>query len=525
MRKNRKLAALVVFATATALVLSACSSSKSSSSPASGSSSSSGGATVTGYNAGNTSVVNASTKTGGTVKYGLSDAPDSFDPGNTYYAFMWDFSRLYARALTTFATKPGTDGLELVPDLASSLGKATDGGKTWTYTLRSGLKYEDGTPITSKDVKYAIERSNYAPEVNSNGPTYFKAELVDNTTPYAGPYKDKTGDLKSIETPDDTTIIFHLTAPFADFDYLTSNPQTAPVPQAKDTGAEYVKHVISSGSYMFKSYEDGKSAVLVKNPNWSAATDPIRKQLSNEIDITLGQEQTSIDQDLFAGNLTSDLAGAGVATASQPTILSDPAKKSNADDAVSGALAYMAMSTKVAPLDNLDCRKAVEYAVDKTSVQSVYGGPVRGDIATTVMPPNTVGYTKFDLYPTANNSGDVAKAKDALTKCGKPDGFDIGLSARSDRPNEIALATAIQASLKKVGINATIQQYPSGKYFSDFAGSPASWSRSWTDRRSRPPVTPTSPSSTSRPSTRPSPTPSRTPTPPPAPRHGATSTR
>ena len=71
----------------------------------------------------NTSVVNPSTKTGGTVKYELSDAPDSFDPGNTYYAFMWNFSRLYARPLITFATKPGNAGLKLVPDLATSLGK------------------------------------------------------------------------------------------------------------------------------------------------------------------------------------------------------------------------------------------------------------------------------------------------------------------------------------------------------------------------------------------------------------------
>ena len=308
------------------------------------------GAVSASYNAANSGTVNSSTHTGGTVKYSLSSAPDSFDPGNTYYAFVWDARRLWARALTTFKPLPGKAGLVLVPDLATSLGKVSDGGKTWTYTLRSGLKFSDGTPITSADVKYAVERSNYSPDVLSNGPTYFKATLVDNPGKgYQGPYKDKTGDLKSIVTPNASTIVFHLQKPFADFDYLTSNPQTAPVPKAKDTGADYVKHIVSSGSYEFKSYDPNKGAVLVKNPNWSASTDPIRKQYPNEIDVAFNQNQDGIDNDLIAGNITGDIAGAGVAAASQAKIVTDPQKKANADDALSGALAYVAISTRSHP--------------------------------------------------------------------------------------------------------------------------------------------------------------------------------
>jgi peptide/nickel transport system substrate-binding protein len=455
-------------ATAAAVALAACSSSG-----GGGKNNSNGNSGSVSYNAANTGIVNASDKTGGVLKMALSSTPDSFDPGNTYYAFVWDSSRLWARALTTFKPAPGNDGLTLVPDLATSLGKPSDGGKTWTYTIRSGLKFSDGTPITTKDVKYAIERSNYARDVLSNGPTYFASNLVDNTPAYKGPYKDKTGGLNSIETPNDTTIIFHLKQPFADFDYLVSNPQTAPVPQAKDTGADYVKNIVSSGSYEFKSYDPNKGAVLVKNPNWSASTDPLRKQYVNEIDIKFNQEQTGIDQDLIAGNLDQDIAGAGVAATTQASILNDASKKKNADDALSGALAYVAISTKVAPFDNIDCRKAIEYGLDKVSTQSALGGPIRGDIASTVLPPNIVGYQKFDLYPTPNNSGDVAKAKQELTACGKPNGFTTNLSARGDRPNEVAAATAIQASLKKIGITVNIQRYPSGKYFSDYAGAPA----------------------------------------------------
>ena len=476
MRQHRRTVALVSATAALALALAACSSSPSGKPKSGAASTGSGknnGSVSAAYNAANTGTVNVSSKTGGVVKYGLSSTPDSFDPGNTYYAFVWDASRLWARALTTFRPLPGKAGLQLVPDLATSLGKASDGGLTYTYTLRSGLKYSNGAAITSADVKYAIERSNYSPAVLSNGPTYFKAVLKDNATPYKGPYVDKTGNLQSIQTPNATTIVFHLAKPFADFDYLTSNPQTAPVPQSADTGADYVKKIVSSGSYEFKSYDPNKGAVLVRNPNWSAATDPIRKQNPSEIDINFNQEQTGIDQDLLAGNLTGDIAGAGVAASTQANIVNDPTKKANADDALSGALAYMAMSTKVAPLNNLDCRKAVEYAVNKVAVQNSLGGPLRGDIASTVLPPNVVGYTKYDQYPTTNNAGDVSKAKAELAKCGKPNGFSVGLSARGDRPNEVAAAVSIQASLKAVGITANIQKYQSGKYFSDNAGAPA----------------------------------------------------
>ena len=94
-------------------------------------------------------------------------------------------------------------------------------------------------------------------------------------------------------------------------------------------------------------------------------------------------------------------------------------------------------------------------------------------LISTLIPPGVTGYQKFDLYPTPNNSGDATKAKEYLKKCGKPSGFTIGLGVRSDRPNDVAAGTAIQAALAKVGIKTEIQKYPSGKWASDYAGVPA----------------------------------------------------
>ncbi|WP_328671540.1 ABC transporter substrate-binding protein [Streptomyces sp. NBC_00328] len=423
-----------------------------------------------GANAATTDVVNASTQKGGTVTYEYSDVPDSFDPGNTYYAYMYNLSRLYARPLMTFQPGAGEKGNTLVPDLAASAGVPSDGGKTWTYKLRAGLKYQDGTAITSKDVKYAVERSNFARDVLSLGPNYFQQFLVGGDK-YKGPYKDKSAKgLSSIETPDDTTVVFHLKTAFQEFDYLVASPQTAPVPQAKDNGVDYVKNIVSSGSYKFQSYADGKQAVLVRNENWDAKTDPLRKQYPEKIVVNLKVNPETIDKNVLAGD-SIDLGGAGVQAATQAQLLSSADKKANTDNTYGGRLVYMAINTKVKPFDNVACRKAVQFAIDKVSVQTAEGGPVRGDIASTVLPPDIPGYAKSDVYASAGSKGDAAKAKDQLKACGKST-ISTNISARSDRPQEIDAATAIIASLKKVGINASLKQYPSGKYFTDYAGVP-----------------------------------------------------
>lgn len=465
---KRKMTVALAVVAAGLSVLSACSSS--------GGSGSGPTPSANGYNAALTSVVNQSTHKGGTLRLALTNTGDSTDPGNTYYAFNWDFSRLYARPLLTYKPTPGPDGLSLVPDLATGLGQVSSDGLTWTYHIRSGVKFEDGTTITSKDVKYAVERStNYAPDVLPNGPTYFQTYLADPS--YPGAFKDTSPDkmgLTSITTPDDTTIQFHLQHPFAEFNYLVTLPETAPVPPAKDTGANYQNHPISSGPYMFKSADPNTGFKLVRNPNWSAATDPVDKQYPDEIDVSYNVQAADIDSRLFSGQIDVDLDGTGVQTAGRAKIINNKSLQKNADDPVNGFLDYAALNTQVPPLNNVDCRKAIEYAVDKTTQQTSYGGTYGGDIASTLLPPTVGGYQKSDIYEFGSNPhGDVAKAKDELQKCGKPDGFSVNISARGDRPKELSAAQGIQEALKQIGVNAQIQQFQSGQYFSNFAGVPS----------------------------------------------------
>src|SRR6266705_1690939 len=185
-----------------------------------------------GYNAAIKGVVNPSSHKGGTLTFDLSSVPDSTDMGNTYYAFMWNTVRLYSRALVTYKSVPGAAGNTIMPDLATSLGQVSSDGLTWTYHLKPNIQFEDGTTVTSKDVKYAVERT-YAKDVLPNGPSYFKLLLKDPN--YPGPYKDKTPGkmgLTSITTPDASTIVFHLAKPFSEFNYVVALPQTPPVPPA-----------------------------------------------------------------------------------------------------------------------------------------------------------------------------------------------------------------------------------------------------------------------------------------------------
>ncbi len=471
MRRTRGLATFAVAATVS-VGLAACGGASSGTSSSSSSSSSAGAGSAAAFNAGETSVVNPSDTKGGTLRMAISDDWDSLDPGDTYYAFAWDFVRLYGRSLTTFTSAPGKDSSKVVPDLAESLGKSTDGGKTWTYTLRKGLKYEDGTPITSKDVKYAVARS-LDKEILVNGPTYFGdfLDLQGYTSPYK--LKDAGAGLKAIETPDDSTIVFHLKKPFASFDYLAGLPATIPVPAAKDTGTEYKKHVISSGPYKFETNEAGKQFTLVRNTNWDPATDPNRKGLPDRIEVKLKQNQADIDNQLLAGTLDVDVSGSGVGTEAQGRILSDPKLKANADNPIGTRTWYISVNGDVAPLDKVECRQAVQYATDKTSVQRAYGGATGGEIATNILPPTISGQQRFNMYPPgADNKGDLEKAKAALAACGQPSGFTTTMAFRSDRPKEKATAEAMQQALKRVGINLTLKGFPAGDYYKLYAGKP-----------------------------------------------------
>jgi peptide/nickel transport system substrate-binding protein len=238
--------------------------------------------------AGVTGVRAPSDRTGGTLRV-VSAEIDSLDPQRSYLPGMWNLMRLYTRTLVTYSSDPGhTD--DLVPDLATDLGTPTEDGLTWTFTLREGVRFENGRAITSRDVKYGIERT-FASDVIVGGPTYVVDMLDDPDNPYAGPYQDEASDrlgLPSIETPDDRTIVFRLRAPQPDLPFVMALPSSSPVPIEADSGAGYGADLVSSGPYAITSVDPAVGIVLDRNPQWDPATDGVRTALPDQVVVRTG---------------------------------------------------------------------------------------------------------------------------------------------------------------------------------------------------------------------------------------------
>jgi peptide/nickel transport system substrate-binding protein len=455
---------------AATIVLAGCSSSG-------GSTPNPGGAPAgaSGFNAAVNGTYNPSNAKGGTLKFVTDSDPDSLDGARFYLASMFNFSRFYLRTLVTEAAAPGKGGLKLVNDLASSQDISAD-GLTYTYRLKSGLKFEDGTAITSKDIKYGIERV-FAQDAIPGGPTYLISSL-DEGQKYPGPYKDsdpnKMG-LKSVTTPDDNTIVFKLSAPDSTFAYKLAMGGAAPVPMAKDTGANYTNHPISSGPYKVKTFEPGKQLVLDRNPYWDASTDQVRKALPDQIVMTVITDDSEKDAALLDGTANVDFQQVGVQPDTQAKVLTTPDLKAHSDNPTTGFIRYISIVSTVPPFDNLDCRKAVQYATDKVALQTARGGPFAGgDIAYDMIPTVLTGHNSSlsSMYTGPSGKPDLQKAKAALQSCGQPNGFKTTIATQATSKGK-AVAEALQQALAKVGIEAGIDATAPSPYYSGTVGTPS----------------------------------------------------
>ncbi|MFC8511073.1 ABC transporter substrate-binding protein [Streptomyces sp. NPDC057411] len=463
--QRRRIAAGALLAAATMVATTACGGGNGGSGGGKG-----GKAGAAGFNAAVNNVASPSDKKGGELKFIGSQEADNWDPQRGYYGFVWDFQRYYTRQLVSFKSAPGSASTELVPDLATDAGKVSADGLTYTFTLKDGVKWEDGKPITSKDIKYGIERI-WAQDVISGGPIYLQ-QVLDPKKTYAGPYKDTSADklgLKAIETPDDKTIVFKLPVANGDFLQMLAMPAASPVRQDKDTKAKYGLNVFSSGPYKWQSYTPNKSMKLVRNENWDAKTDNIRKALPDTISVTFTTNADDMDNRLIEGEYDLDINATGVGASARQKVLQQ--HKENADNPQTGFIRYAVFPQTV--ISNVECRKAIIYAADSKSLQTARGGPqAGGDIAANMLPPAIKGADpKYDPYGKLGGAPDLAKAKEALKKCGKPNGFKTTIAVRNNKKIEIATAESLQQSLKAVGIDAQIDQFD-GAQTSGIIGSP-----------------------------------------------------
>ncbi|MER7764703.1 ABC transporter substrate-binding protein [Streptomyces sp. NPDC097619] len=403
---------------------------------------------------------------GGTLTILNAEPQSDFDPARLYTSGGGNIPSLVFRTLTTRNRENGAEGTKVVPDLATDTGRPNADATEWTYTLKDGLKFEDGTPITTADIKYGIERS-FAAELSGGAP-YLRDWLVGGEK-YQGPYKDKKG-LDSIVIPDAKTIVFKLRKPEGDFPFVATQTQFVPVPKAKDTGVKYEEHPISSGPYRVVSNKnDGERLSLERNPHWDPKTDEERKAYPDKVEVYSGLDSAVINQRLST-SAGPDSAAVTTDTNLGPAELaqigSDKALADRVGTGHFGFTTYLAFNPKVKPFDNIKLRQAISYAVNRTSVVNAAGGSTLAEPATTFLPEQKVfGYTPYDHFP-AGPSGNAQKAKELLKEAGYPDGITVTLthSTQQNRQTSPEVATAVQQGLAAAGITVKLQGLENGAF-------------------------------------------------------------
>lgn len=386
------------------------------------------------------------------------------DPMRAYVSDQSSVAELVGRRLTYF--KRDGDRTILVGDLATDAGTTTDGGKTWKYTLKDGLKYEDGSPIVAADIKYGVERSFH--KAYGQGPKWIQSWLAGKETyweTYEGPFGGKELGPDKIEVQGDKTIIFKLAAPHGDFPFAASMGTTAPVPKAKDTKDDYDKRPFASGPYKITEHTADKSMTLVKNEHWDPKTDSVRHQYVDQFKFELGIAAPQQFQRLTAAagsDATATTLGQRPDAAFANEINTNPNLKGRVTDEVGPYTSRFDINNKRIP--DKQVRLAILTGFPRQSARLAEGGPTAGDFATTLGSPTQLGWAKYpSILDTIPPDGDQAKAKQILEQAGKLN--QNLLFCYDTSPTQQARAVPIVARLKESGFNVQEKQISDKEYY------------------------------------------------------------
>ena len=462
---NRKPGAIAVVAAGAMLALAACGSSGSGSG---GNSSASSGS--------------ADSKVGGTL-FVLTggDKITHLDPQRNYTGVELSFAGTFLhRTLTTYATGKDEAGTKIVPDLATDTGQPDSTGKIWKFTLRDGVTFEDGTPITCADVKYGVSRT-FAQDVITDGPQYAVSMLdipaKDGKSIYTGPYKNTPEGVAAFDkavtcSEDGKTITFNLNKPVPDFNGTTTLLSFSPVPKAKDTAEKYDMAPISSGPYKIESYVEKKALTLVRNTNWKKESDPVRNAFPDKVVMQFSINPQVIDQRLIqsAGDDQFAVTADGIDPANLATVFNNPQNKARAVDALDPYSRYIAINTK--KVTNVKHRQALMAALDREALRKLAGGTYAGDFGDGAVKPN-IG---IDYAPTGvwdgllgdkvPDTGNVELAKKLIAESGETPPeiqYDYG-KAKDDQTADKA-AAIVKTSLEAAGFKVKLNPIESSAYY------------------------------------------------------------
>ncbi|WP_244418862.1 ABC transporter substrate-binding protein [Streptomyces hygroscopicus] len=426
---------------------------------------------------------------GGTIKVYQRDTYAHLDPAQIYVSDQGTVSSLLFRRLTNYHLD-NKGKYTVVGDLATDSGQKSDGGKTWTYKLKDGIKFEDGKPITSADIRHTFERT-FADFISS-GPTYVQRWLADSADYRkllkGGPYDGKHLPKDVLDTPDDKTIVFHFKKPVGDLPYALAMAGYGAVEKSKDTKEKYDKAPVASGPYKIQpgSFKNGKGITLVKNTKWDANSDITRHQYADKFDIQFSVAFTDSTQRLMADNADNQTAVSfnnQVDAASMQQVANDPKIKARS---TSGYQPYVGvMNFNMRRLKDKKIREAIAYALPTQAVLDAYGTPGGGELAGSYISPTLTGYKDIDPYGKLKKPlGDIEKAKKILKDAGKS-GMKLTY-AHNTATEPSKYSVAVVDNLKKAGFDVQSKELPSDTYY-DIIGKtdnkfdlyPSAWGADW----------------------------------------------
>jgi peptide/nickel transport system substrate-binding protein len=411
---------------------------------------------------------------GGTYTILANSAFGVADPAQNYTLQEWQLLIDTHDGLVQFKRVAGAGGTKLVPDLATSIPQPTNGGKTYVFHIRKGIKFSNGQVMKPSDFVTTFERQFTVP-----GPTSFYSGIVG-----ADKCSAKKCDLSQGVVADDSayTLTINLAAADPEFLQKLALPFVYVVPASTSKKLTGNNVPPGTGPYMWQSYNPNSQAVLVRNPHfkqWSAAAQPngypdkiVEKYGQTVTDAVTAVENNQADA-VFAGDVIpsdrlNELNSAKYASRVHVNALT--------------ADWYFALNTRTPPFNNLKARQAINYAADRSAYVKIGGGPSLAVPTCQILPPNFPGYKPYCPYTAGTDhtkwtAPDLAKAKQLVQQSGTA---GMKVVVNTDIPDK-ALGEQMVSDLKSIGYKASLQalsgsiQYP----FVQNSDNSSKWNVAW----------------------------------------------
>ena len=417
---------------------------------------------------------------GGTLTF-LTEAEQfaHLDPQRNYTGEDLAFASGYLnRTLTQYTlSADNNEASQLVADLATDTGTTPDGGTTWEFTIKDGVKWEDGQAVTCEDVKYGVSRT-FAQDIITDGPSYAiqyldVAKDADGAPLFKGPYVEDAAGQAAYDAAvvcEGSKITFKLASPVADFNYTVTLSAFAPVRKDADTGEKYDDKPLSNGPYKIESYTKKDKLILVRNENWDPATDSFRTALPDRIEYVFAVPAAVITERLMAdaGNDVYAISPDSVDSAKLASVFSDAKFEKRRWNELDPYVRFYFINVKKVP--NEKHRHASLAAINREELRKIAGGDYAGEYADGAIKPNIgMDYAPTGLWDTllgekVEATGNPELAKKLIADSGEAFPNPLVIDYPKTEVNDKAVASIV-AALEAVGITATPNGLEPGGYY------------------------------------------------------------